>query len=109
MLLFYSMSWLHVAVAVAVGLVVGGALGLMYETMNLKKRAFVLRFMLLGVIGSFGFDLFFSFMTANHLLPGFLYLRPVIVVEEIVGALLVPYLIYRPFIEYKPPQLKKKA
>ncbi|MFQ5893458.1 MAG: hypothetical protein ACE5H5_04015, partial [Nitrospinota bacterium] len=63
-LLFYSMSWLHVAAAVAVGLLVGGVLGLMYETMNLKKSTFVVRFMLLGVVGSLGFDLFFSFMTA---------------------------------------------
>jgi hypothetical protein len=77
--------------------------------MNLKKRAFVLRFMLLGVIGSLVLDLFFSFMTANHLLPGFLYRRPLIVLEEISGAALIPYLIYRPFIEYKPPRLKKKT
>lgn len=109
MLLFYSMSWLHVAVSVTVGLMVGGIVGLMYETMNLKKSTFVLRFMVLGVAGSIGLDLFFSFMTANHLLPSFLYLRPAIIVEEVVGAALVPYLLYRPFIEYKPPRLKKQA
>lgn len=109
MLLFYSMSWFHVAVAVAVGVLVGGVIGLMYETMNLKKGAFVLRFVLLGVIGSLGLDLFFSFMTANHFFPAFLYLRPVIVAEEALGAALVPYLIYRPFIEYKPPRLRKKT
>ncbi len=109
MLLFYSMSWLHVAVGMTVGLMVGGIVGLMYETMNLKKSTFVLRFMVLGVVGSIGLDLFFSFMTANHILPPFLYLRPVIIVEEVVGAALVPYLLYRPFIEYKPPRLKKQA
>ena len=109
LLQFFSMSLLHLTMAVLIGLVVGGILGLMYETMNLKKSAFVLRFMLLGVMGSFAFDIFFSFMTANHFLPGFFYIRPTIVVEDVVGAALVPYLTYRPFIEYKPPRLKKQG
>lgn len=109
LLQFFSMSLLHLTMAVLIGLVVGGILGLMYETMNLKKSAFVLRFMLLGVMGSFAFDIFFSFMTANHFLPGFFYIRPTIVVEDVVGAALVPCLIYRPFIEYKPPRLKKQG
>ena len=44
LLQFFSMSLLHLTMAVLIGLVVGGILGLMYETMNLKKSAFVLRF-----------------------------------------------------------------
>lgn len=110
MLLFYKMSLLHIGVAISVGAIIGYFLGCFYSVVNLKKGRYIWNFILLGILGSFGFDLFFSFMVNNDIFPNWLYYyRPVIVLEQIAGAIIFPIVVYKPFIEFKSPKFKKKG
>lgn len=109
MLLFYSMSLFHIIVALSIGAIFGYLIGCLYNVMNLKKGKYIWNFILLGILGSFGFDLFFSFMVNNNILPNWLYYyRPVIVLEQITGAIIFPVIVYKPFIEFKPPRFKRR-
>ena len=80
MFLFRAISLLHISVAISVGAIIGYFLGCLYNVVNLKKGKYIWNFVLLGILGSFGSDLFFSFMVNNNILPNWLYYyRPVIV------------------------------
>jgi len=110
MYLFRSISMLHIIVAFSIGAIIGYFVGCLYNVMNLKRGEYIWNFVLLGVLGSFGFDLFFSFMVNNNILPNWLYYyRPIIVLEQITGAIIFPIIVYKPFIEFKPPQFKRRA
>lgn len=108
MLLFYTMSYLHIAVGLLIGIIVGYSIGCLYNVMNMKKGEYILNFVFLGIFGAFFFDLFFSFTVNNNFLPNFFYFRPMIVLEQIAGAIIFPIIVYKPFIEFKPPRFKTK-
>ena len=108
MLLFHSMSFLHIAVGIFIGGVIGYLIGCFYNVVNLKRGQYILNFIVLGILGAFFVDLFFSFLVNNSFLPRWFYYRPVIVLEQITGAIGFPILVFKPFIEFKPPKFKNK-
>jgi uncharacterized membrane protein YeaQ/YmgE (transglycosylase-associated protein family) len=108
MLLFYSMSPLHIAVGFFIGAVIGYLIGCFYNVVNLKRGQYIFNFVVLSILGAFFADLFFSFLVNNSLLPQWFYYRPVIILEQTVGAIAFPILVFKPFIEFKPPKFKDK-
>ena len=83
------MSPLHILVTVLIGVLIG----CVADILTLQKApGGVKGFMLVGVIGAFVANLLFRFLAAVHILPALMYIRPTIVLEDIIGAILGVYI-----------------
>jgi len=84
------MSVMHILGGVFVGLVVGRLFS-MFTLRRLKGGK--ITFMVVGVVGSLGADVFFKILYENDLVSNFFYRETTIIVEMICGAILACYLV----------------
>lgn len=83
------MSPVHILVTILIGVLVGCAA----DILTLQRvPGGVKGFMVVGIIGAFMVNLLFRFLVSFHILPAFMYMRPTIVLEDIIGAILGVYL-----------------
>jgi hypothetical protein len=96
---FYVLSTLHITFLVIVGVSVGFAYTFgLGRKLKLSPQIDWWAYILLGLVGSFGTDVMMSFLVYYFFWPGWIYSnRWVLLFEDIFGALLVPFLLFKPF------------
>jgi len=83
------MSPMHILTTILIGI----AIGCIADILALQRvPGGVKGFMLAGIIGAFTINFLFRGIVSFHILAPYMYMRPAIVVENIIGAILGVYL-----------------
>lgn len=96
---FYLLSVAHISFLAVLGLSVGFVyIWGLARRLKLSPEIDWWAYLLLGFLGSFGIDVLMSFGVYYFFWPNWMYAnRLALAVEDILGALLVPFVLFKPF------------
>lgn len=96
---FYVLSVAHISFLALLGISVGMAyIWGLARKLKLSPEIDWWAYLLLGLVGSFGTDVLMSFGVYYFFWPNWMYAnRLALALEDILGALLVPFVLFKPF------------